>query len=234
MAARFSLFCHCCRGGMELPRAPYRLDASSDKVGVLPWTPVAPLSGELSRRIPLMRGNPNLRAESVHPFHHSGAIIDDPRPERVKSNQQQVRTDDDESRPGPPPGALLQTLAAELADFLWKRKEPGLDQLPPSTGDRSSAHDPGIWRDELLAEIEDLAETLKEKVDRYSLLLEGQSSERANQSAVLWIQDALEDVAATALGIEIASRELFLRAASAGEQDSKSETAQEQTAGTPE
>jgi len=89
-----------------------------------------------------------------------------------------------------------------------------------------------------LAEIEVLAETLKKKVARYSLLRAAQSSEEgaepANETAVVWIQDALEDVAATALGIEIASRQLLLRAASVGEQDVKSEIAEEQTAGTAE
>jgi hypothetical protein len=40
----------------------------------------------------------------------------------------------------------------------------------------------------------------------------------------------LEDIAATALGLEIASRELFLRAGTAEEQTLKVEAAQEQTA----
>lgn len=81
------------------------------------------------------------------------------------------------------------------------------------------AENPGIWRDQLLAEIEALAEMLKEKVARYSSLRVAMSSDQAGEladaTAVVWIQDALEDIAATALGIEIASRELFRQAASA-------------------
>ena len=160
-----------------------------------------------------MPGNNNLSAASVHPFHRSGPIIGNPRPQRTKANEQQGQSDDVE-------------------------QVPGFDQQPSSAGDRSSAQNFGIWRDQLLAEIEVLAETLKKKVARYSLLRATQSSEEgaepANETAVVWIQDALEDVAATALGIEIASRQLLLRAASVGEQDLKSETAEEKTAGTAE
>ena len=186
-----------------------------------------------------MRGNPILRPASVHPFHRSGAIIDDPRPERRQENEQQLgQTEDGEQAPAPPAQARQQMLAAELADFLWKPQEPGLDQSPSSTRGRSGEQESVIWRDQLLAEIEGLAATLKEKVARYSLTQAPQPSEQtaepANETAVLWIQDALEDIAATALGIEIASRELFIRAASDREQDSKRETAHEQTAGTAE
>ncbi|HSL36697.1 MAG TPA: hypothetical protein VK883_07710, partial [Arthrobacter sp.] len=74
------------------------------------------------------------------------------------------------------------------------------------------------------------------KVARYSLTQTPPPSdlaaEPANETAVLWIQDALEDIAATALGIEMASRKLFIQAAS--EQDSQRETAREQPAGTAE
>ncbi|HSN35379.1 MAG TPA: hypothetical protein VLT34_03435 [Arthrobacter sp.] len=186
-----------------------------------------------------MRGNPNLRPESVHPFHRSGAITDDPRPERRKENEQRLeQTDVGEQAPTPQAQVRQQELAAELADFLWKRQEPGLDQLPSSTKGRSGEQDSGIRRDQLLAEIEDLAATLKEKVARYSLTQtprpSEQAAEPANETAVLWIQDALEDIAATALGIEIASRALFIHAGSDGQQDSKRETAHEQTAGTAE
>ena len=186
-----------------------------------------------------MRGNPILRPASVHPFHRSGDITDDPRPERRKENEQQLgQTDDGEQTPAPPAQARQRMLAAELADFLWKRQEPGLDQSPSSTRGRRGEQDSGIWRDQRLAEIEGLAATLKEKIARYSLTQGAppseQAAEPANENAVLWIQDALEDIAATALGIEIASRELFIRAGSDREQDSKRETSHEQTVGTAE
>lgn len=184
-----------------------------------------------------MRGNPNLRPESVHPFHRSGPITDGPHPGLSKANEEQGgQTEDGEQAPLPPAQARQQDLAAELADFLWKRQEPGLDQLRSSTNSRSGDQDSGIWRDQLLAEIEGLAATLKEKVARYSLTQTPPPSdlaaEPANETAVLWIQDALEDIAATALGIEMASRKLFIQAAS--EQDSQRETAREQPAGTAE
>lgn len=96
----------------------------------------------------------------------------------------------------------------------------------------------GLRRDQLLAEIEELAGTLKEKVARYSssraVELSEHAAEQANRTALVWIHDALEDIAATALGIEIASRKLFLQAASAGFRDSTSETDQEPSAGTAE
>lgn len=186
-----------------------------------------------------MRVNPNLRPESVHPFHRSGAITDGPHPGLSKANEQQVgQAEDGEQAPAPPAQDRQQELAAELADFLWKRQEPGLDQLPSSTKGPSGEQDSGIWRDQLLAEIEDLTATLKEKVARYSLTLAPRPSapaaEPANETAVLWIQDALEDIAATALGIEMASRKLFIQAASGGEQDSTREAARGQTAETAE
>ena len=182
-----------------------------------------------------MPGNPNFRPASVHPFHRFVENTDSPRPGRSQVNEQQGQTDNREQVPGPPDQAQEQALSAEPADFLWNRQEPGPDQWLPSTGGPSSAQDDGIWRDQLLAEIEGLAETLKEKVARYSLLRAAQPSEEAaepeNETAVVWIQDALEDVAATALGIEITSRELFLRSASVGETAWRSGTAPENASG---
>jgi pyruvate/2-oxoacid:ferredoxin oxidoreductase beta subunit len=52
----------------------------------------------------------------------------------------------------------------------------------------------------------------------------------ADSAAVAWIHQALEDIAATALGLEIASRELFLRAGMAEDQTLKVEATQEQSA----
>lgn len=144
-----------------------------------------------------MRGNPNPRAASVHPFHRSGAIIENLHPEGWKAGEQQAGQGED--------GEHVQ--------------EPGLDQPSSSAGEPSGAPISGIWRDQLLAEIEVLAGALKEKVARYSALraaqFSDQAGELADETAVVWIQEALEDIAATALGIEIASRELFLQAASA-------------------
>ncbi|WP_157366320.1 hypothetical protein [Arthrobacter sp. Soil763] len=125
-----------------------------------------------------------------------------------------------------PQAASAPSQANALADFLWKRQEPGLDHLS-SADTGGTTHDPDAWRDALLAEVEDLAETLRKKVARYASLRAAQPSalveDPASETAVLWIQHALEDIAATALGINIASRELFLQAASAQNQEAKSE-----------
>jgi len=186
-----------------------------------------------------MPRNPKLRAPSLHPFHRPLVITDPPRPEDRKADEQQVvQSDDFGDVPAPTAQALRQVPAAELAKFLWRRQEPGLDQLPSSAGGRGRGQDSGIWRDQLLAEIEELARALKENVARYSSSRAGHSSglaaEPANETAVVWIQDALEDIAATALGIEIASRKLFLQAASARDYGSNNETAREHSAGTGE
>lgn len=186
-----------------------------------------------------MPGNPNLRAASVHPFHRSMAVTDPPRAEGWNANEQQVvQTDGGGQVPAPPAQAPQQVPAAELAEFLWRRQEPGLGRLPTSASGRGSGQASGLWRDQLLGEIEELAETLKQKVARYSssraVEFSEQATEPANETAVVWIHDALEDIAATALGIEIASRKLFFQAASAGFRDSTSETDQEPSAGTAE
>lgn len=191
-----------------------------------------------------MQGNPNLRAASVHPFHWSGSIVDDAPSERREADAERLYQPDDDERVRslslvPPPAAKspVELLAAELAEFLGRRQESDLDQLPYATQGRSP-RDTGARRDQLLAEIEILAEALKEKVARYSSLRESQSTDQtaqlADANAAAWIQDALEDIAETATGIEIASRELFIRAGSAGEQDSGNEPAHVQAAGTAE
>lgn len=187
-----------------------------------------------------MPGNLSPRAASVHPFHRSGAITDEPRPDRRVANEQQGQSGNGEQEPAPLAQGLQPVLAAGLADFLWVRQEQEqvLDQLPSSTAGRTRAPENGIWRDQRLAEIEDLAGKLKEKVARYSSLRAAQSSvraaEQANETAVAWIHDALEDIAATALGIEMASRKLFVQASAAREQDSQNEPALEKSAGTAE
>lgn len=182
-----------------------------------------------------MRGNPMIRPASTHPFHRSGPITDVPRIGRMNSDAEQ-RAQELEGQEWPPsPSALaLEELAAELADFLGGRQKPGRERPPSYTWHRSSAQDSGAGRNQQLAEIEDLAGDLKRKVARYASLRAAQSAGvstgPADAAAVAWIHQALEDIAATALGLEIASRELFLRAGMAEEQTLKFEAAQEQTA----
>lgn len=181
-----------------------------------------------------MQGNPMIRPVSTHPFHRSGPITDVPRFGRMKSDAKQRAPELEAGQQWPPsPSALaLEELAAELAEFL--RQTPGLERLPSYTSHRGNGQDFGVWRDQQLAEIEDLAGDLKRKVARYASLRAvqsaGVSSGPADAAAVAWIHQALEDIAATALGLEIASRELFLRAGMAEEQTLKVQVAQEQTA----
>jgi hypothetical protein len=188
-----------------------------------------------------MIGNPIFQPASVHPYHQSGPITDVPRLGRMQSDVEQRAQLDAEHEwllsPSPPVQAL-EELAAELAELLGKRQEPGQKRLPSSTWQRTNAQNTGIWRDQLLAEIEELTGELKKKVARYassrSVQASGGPTAIADAAAVAWIHQTLEDITATALGLEIASRELFLRAGMAQEQRVKLATAQEQTVGTAE
>lgn len=189
-----------------------------------------------------MRGNPIIRASSTHPYHRSGPITDDPHPGFTGVEaERRSQTDAGEQEPQPipsAPAALEAPLADELSDLLWRRQESGLDQLLPSARQRSSAQNSGMWWDQRLAEIEDLATELKRKVAQYALFRAIHSPDQTaaleNEAAVAWMHENLEDIAATALGMEMASREVFLRAGSALDQDLKFETAREQKTGTAE
>jgi hypothetical protein len=183
-----------------------------------------------------MQGKPMIRPASTHPFHRSGPITDVPRIGRMKSDAEQRTQELDAGQEWPPsPSALaLEELAAELAEFLGGRQKPGLEPLPSFVWHRSSAQDSGAWRDQQLAEIEDLAGDLKRKVARYASLRavqsDGVSRGPADAAAVAWIHQALADIAATALGLEIASRELFLRAGMTGDQTLRVDATQEHSA----
>ena len=168
-----------------------------------------------------MRGNPIVRVASTHPYHRSGPISDDPSRERTEADAEQTDQADAGAQERPPsPSLPAQTLdgvlADELADLLWRRPELGPDQSSSSSRQRYRAQDSGNWRDQLLAEIEALAGELKSKVALYAMARAGQSFDKtsgsANEDAVAWIHETLEDIAATALGVEVASREAFLRA----------------------
>ncbi|WP_223986510.1 hypothetical protein [Arthrobacter sp. NicSoilB8] len=177
-----------------------------------------------------------IRPASTHPYHRSGPISDVPRIVRWQLEEEPPAEQPNAGQGWPPsPSALaLEDLATELAEFLRGRRRPGPEQLPSSIRRRSGAQDSGVWRDQQLGEIEDLAGELKRKVARYASLRAVQSSGAntgpADATAVARIHQALEDMAATAMGLEIASRELFLRTGMAGDQALKIEAAQEQTA----
>ncbi|GAA5200430.1 hypothetical protein GCM10023346_42490 [Arthrobacter gyeryongensis] len=71
------------------------------------------------------------------------------------------------------------------------------------------------WRDYPLAEIDELIAELKIKVARFtffrSLQFGDENSEPGNGAAFESMMDALEDISAAALGIELASHQEFLR-----------------------
>jgi hypothetical protein len=130
-----------------------------------------------------------------------------------------------------------KSLRAALASTQWRRPDLRLTSVPPSaelparTQDSQSGHDP------LLTEIEDLVAELKAKVARYSLLrsdpsLAATTSLPDNRSAAEWMHEALEDIAATALGIELASQERMFRAIAEADRRTLSQTNQEPTSGT--
>lgn len=168
-----------------------------------------------------MRGNPNLRPESVHPFHRSAVITDDSYPGGSNDIEQQIeqqieQLDDGQPYLAPQPQTFqLEVGSADLDSSSWSRPQADDGSVPSSTTAGTWVHDSCVRREQVLAEIEDLTEMLKAKLVRYSALLANRRSaevgERLNENAVLWIQDAVEDIAATALGIEVASRELSRR-----------------------
>lgn len=98
--------------------------------------------------------------------------------------------------------------------------------------------DPGSWRDGLLVEIEKLTEQLKHKIHGYVTLRATQISDQSmvpdNEAALTWVQEALDDIAATARGIEIASHEMFLQAMTPLKQDLQSESARKHKVGSEE
>jgi hypothetical protein len=126
-----------------------------------------------------------------------------------------------------------ELLRAAMATSQWRQPDLRLNRTPSDAGDPGVAQefdsqDSDRWNDPLLAEIEDLVAELKAKVARYSLLrsdpsltgpaLTGASHPGAshpdNKTATDWMYEALEDIAATALGIELASQERIFRAIS--------------------
>ncbi|MGZ3337228.1 MAG: hypothetical protein ACXVBV_18050, partial [Isosphaeraceae bacterium] len=70
-----------------------------------------------------------------------------------------------------------------------------------------------------MAEIEALASELQRKIARFALFCavqpSGEASAPDNAAAVEWVHGALEDLTATALGMELACEQTFLRASQA-------------------
>jgi hypothetical protein len=170
-----------------------------------------------------MREKPNISAAPAGPSYWFVPIADDLRAGRTKTDAEQrgQTADGISDRPLWPSlstQAFEVLLAAELDD-LRRRRQPRLNQPRPHLKRLGSAQNSEVWRDQLLAGIEDLASELKRKVAHFALFCAVQSSDeasvRANASAVAWMQEALEDIAATALGMEMECRKVLLRASQA-------------------
>lgn len=173
-----------------------------------------------------MRGNPIIGIASTHPFHRSGPIAAHPRPNDTKAElRDQPDGDGKDRRPPPHPWQPAEGLRADgRGDLLWRQQVARPDQPHSWSSHRGDAQNSVIWWDQLLAEIEDLAAELKTKIAKYAFSRATQfrddTTGPANETAVAWMHQTLEDIAATALGIEIASQELFLRAGTAEDQGS--------------
>lgn len=111
----------------------------------------------------------------------------------------------------------------------------------PSVASAASSRQPGvppdsgIRLDRLLAEIEERIAELKEMVTRLALVQSLQSSEKVlgtdDEAAVVWMREALDDIAAAALGIQLTSHEGFVQTQLAAVQDLLAEAAQEPESG---
>lgn len=156
-----------------------------------------------------MPGNPSFGAASTQG--HIPDLID-----RHAAQRRRVA----DSSPDPP---TTPALSAEPAAGP-PPKEPGgspwrlqaSQYLRPSQARHpSAAPDSDTWRDYPLAEIEDLITGLKSNVARFALFRSLQISDEisgpGNEAAFKWMNDALEDISAAALAIEVASRQEFLR-----------------------
>lgn len=155
-----------------------------------------------------MPRHPVTRVESAHPHHRSGPLADAPRL----------------NRSGPDPERRDNGSVGSQAPEVDRSSRAGRQ----STSRRSQ-----IWCDRFLAEIEDLIAELREKVAHFALLRSVQSTNGAsgpgNEAAVELMNEALEDIAAAALGIELASHDGFHRMRSATRQDLIVETDQNQS-----
>lgn len=161
-----------------------------------------------------MRDKPTISAASTGPFHWSWPIADDSCPGRTKTDAEQRSQTANGTRERPPTPSLSAQafevlLAAELDD-LRRRQQPGLNRPRSYSSRHGAAQNFDVWRDQLLAEIEDLTGELTRKVARFALFCalqsSGEASVRADTAAVEWMQEALQDIAATAIGMKMGSR----------------------------
>lgn len=157
-----------------------------------------------------MPGNPSIKAASTQ-----GHI-----PDLTDRHAAQRRRVPD-SAPDPPTTPALSAEPSagpppkEPGESPWRLQAPSQYLRPSHARHPSAAPDSDTWRDYPLAEIEDLITGLKTTVARFALFrsleISDEISGPGNEAAFKWMNDALEDISAAALAIEVASRQEFLR-----------------------
>jgi hypothetical protein len=187
-----------------------------------------------------MPSNPIIRVASTPSHRRSGPSADGPHANRTERDaEQRDRAADGVRGRSTAPSLSFRAsdgrLTSELYGDLWRRQEPRPNRRPSYARQPGTAPDSGMWPDQLLAEIESLIAELKEKVARFALFRSLQYSEEAsgagNEAALESMNLTLEDIAAAALGIELASHEGYPRISSAPVQALMVEIAREQESG---
>lgn len=184
-----------------------------------------------------MPRHPVARAASAHPHHRSGPLADAPRLNRSEPDPE-LRDNGSVGSPGQPAKPSLSAqpsdgprLTAALSGRLPSRQAPEVNRSSRA-GRQGTSPRSQTWRDQFLAEIGDLIAELREKVAHFALLRSVQSTNGAsgpdNEAAVELMNEALEDIAAAALGIDLASHDGFHGMRSATGQDLIVETEQNQ------
>ena len=167
-----------------------------------------------------MPGNPSIGAEFPQGRHPSEPAAADPSPDLTHIYAEQ-RGHADGSAPDRPTSPSLSDEAStelrpvEPAGGLGRLHAPSQYLRPSHARHPSPTPDAETWRDYPLAEIEGPIAELKGKVARFALFrsiqFADETSGPGNEAAFESMNDALEDISAAALGIELASHQEFLR-----------------------
>lgn len=184
-----------------------------------------------------MRGDPFVKVSSRPGAVSSGRVAGlAARPQRDAGQPNPPLGRETQPTHWPSPEVHGDLLSDALARGQLSSLQLSLNRSPPYARPPTAAPDSEIWRDRLLTEIEDLVAELRGKVAGYTLFQSSRSPDDAsrpgNQAAMEWMHQALEDIAATALGIELASQAGILRMMSAAEQDLTNEIHQKPNTGT--
>lgn len=158
-----------------------------------------------------MAGNPSIRAAAPTRGHIPDLT------DRDAAQRRRVA----DSAPDPPTTPALSAEPSagpppkEPGGSPWRLQVPSQYLRPSHARHPSAAPNSDTWRDYPLAEIEDLVAGLKSNVARFALFRSLQISDEISgpgtEDAFKWMNDALEDISAAALAIELASRQEFLR-----------------------